>query len=310
MKYKIILFVTLLTNCLFSCSEILEPDVSEEKLIILTPRDSLISNTNSQSFFWESQIEKPKCRIQIVKPSFSQIDYFIVDTLVNGTQFDIVLPPSIYSWRIRLENDHSYGVYQYFTLLVDSSTNLTDLKINISSPIQNQFLSVNDSFYLNWNEIQEAQQYEYVITNLSKGLVNQGLTQNTEAGINLGEGFYKANVRAQGVFTNTIYTEINFAIDTSSPAPITNIFPINNHVFTTNQIALSWSPPVDEISPEYDSIYFYRDVNGQNILSQQKLISPNLDTTLSSGVYYWSIRRFDQLGQKNIKENPKRFFIQ
>ena len=310
MKTILSLLSILILVYLSSCNEIIEPDVSDVKITILTPRDSLISSANIQSFFWESSMENVPCRIQIVKPSFDQIDYFVDDTLVNSNRYEITLPADIYSWRIRPENDNSHGEYQYFTLIVDSSSNLTDFKVQIVHPFSNQFLSFNDSLTLNWNPVPEAQQFEYIISNQTNILETHNITTNNIVHLNLGEGYYSAKVRAQGSFTNTAYAEINFAIDTSAPTSISQIFPTNNHVFNSNQIAISWGAPTNEISPERDSLYFYTDASGNSIISKLSVSANSLDTTLSTGVYYWSVKRFDQVGLQSPYKVPNRFFVQ
>jgi hypothetical protein len=305
-----LLFILSLIFVFASCNEIIEPDVSEVKVRVFTPRDSLISNSNIQSFFWETSLESVPCRIQIVKPNFDQIDYFIEDTLVSSNRFEITLPSAIYSWRIRAENNNSNGEYQYFHLTVDSSANLTDLTIQISHPYKNQFLTNQSSFTINWNSLLAAQQFEYIITNTTKSTEIQNITPLLSAPIDLGEGYYLAKIRGQGTFTNTAYSEVNFAIDTSAPQIPTNVFPTNNQILNSTQVVLNWSAPSNEISPEFDSVYFYLDVNGNSLLSKRRVSSSSLDTNLTNGVYYWSVRRFDQVGLQSENENPKRFFIQ
>lgn len=299
------------TMIIFSgCKELILPDVSNVKVTVLTPRDSLISDASIQSFFWETSEEDTPCRLQIVRPNFDTIDYFIEDTLVNSNRFELSLPSNIYSWRIRPENEQSHGDYQYFQLIVDSSSNLTSFKVQILSPLPNQYLSFNDSINITWTEISEAQQFEYIINNISESTSIQGITTNTNVDIPLGEGLYFAEVRAQGAFTNSAFSEINFAIDTSAPNSPELLFPSENQIFTTTQIGFSWSSSNNEITPETDTLYLYLDALGQNIIAKREISINSLDTILTRGIYYWSVSRFDQVGLKSAIVTPQRFFIQ
>lgn len=309
---KKILLYLILSIHICSCNELIEPNIENENIKILSPRDSLISSDISQNFYWENSISNTSARIQIVNPNFNQIDLFIVDTLVSGNRFEINLSPNEYEWRIRLENSSYSSDYQYYKLIIDSSDNLNSQKLLITSPINNQIFTKTDSLYFDWRPIIGALQYEYKIEDNKNQNIQNGISLDTNIFLNsnIVQGNYTISIRGQNTFTNTTFSSLEFTIDTVAPEAPTITFPVNNQILSSGLATLEWETINNPISAEFDSLYFFQSLNSNTILSKHRAISNFFDTTLSNGIYYWSIKRFDGAGFSSDFSERNKFFVQ
>mgnify|MGYP000456693547 CR=1 FL=1 len=309
---KLIFYITLLLS-FSNCTDLIEQNLENESIHVLSPRDSLISSNISQKFYWESSSPNTSARIQIVNPNFNQINFFIVDTLVSGNQFEINLSPNEYEWRIRLENSVYSSEYQYYKIFIDSSDNLNTQKLLISFPSNNQIFTKTDSIFFAWNPIIGALQYEYKVEDFNSQNVQNGVLADTSLLLdsNIVQGTYQINIRGQNTFTNTAFTKLQFVVDTAAPQTPIITFPINNQILNSGLTRLEWNTFSSPVTPEFDSIYFFVNQNSNTILSKHYVGQDTFfDTIISSGMYYWSIKRFDQAGFSSNFSERNRFFVQ
>lgn len=87
-----------------SCSDLFEPDISRDKIMVLTPLDSATILTEQVIFWWEPLAGATKYELQLVSPSFQSISTIKADTTLIDEKFVIDLPPGNYQWRIRALN--------------------------------------------------------------------------------------------------------------------------------------------------------------------------------------------------------------
>lgn len=116
---KNVLFILLILGVI-SCTEFLSPQVSDHSLVINSPSDSLITNQELITFWWEEDSDAEAYRLQVISPDFSNPQY-VFDTLVLDTQVQKSFPDNSYSWRIRIENEGSQSDWQERSFTIDST---------------------------------------------------------------------------------------------------------------------------------------------------------------------------------------------
>ncbi len=100
------------------CTEFFEPDVSETRLVIHSPVDSLLTASSDLTFWWEGNDSAEAYRLQIAYPRFSRLE-FLFDTLLTEESLRLNLDPGTYEWRLRIENPGSSSPYQRRIFTID-----------------------------------------------------------------------------------------------------------------------------------------------------------------------------------------------
>lgn len=103
-----------------SCTEFLSPQVSDHVLVINSPTDSLTTNQELITFWWEEDSDAEAYRLQVISPNFDNPQY-VFDTVLGSTQLQKSFPDNTYSWRIRIENEGSMSDWQKRSFTVDST---------------------------------------------------------------------------------------------------------------------------------------------------------------------------------------------
>jgi hypothetical protein len=115
---KITFLALALVVGLVSCDDILEvPDISEQSVTILAPKDGSVLDINAVNFNWETVKEATGYRIQIATPNFENAAQFVLDSVVEVDSLGYVTPRleqnllnGNYEWRIRAFNsDYETG---------------------------------------------------------------------------------------------------------------------------------------------------------------------------------------------------------
>lgn len=125
-KHKTTSSFYVLTICMFlainlyHCTEFLAPQATEEVLILNSPLDSLTTNQEIITFWWEENDKAEAYRVQVISPDFNN-PLYLFDTLVQHTQFQKSFPDNNYSWRIRIENADSESSWQSRSFTIDST---------------------------------------------------------------------------------------------------------------------------------------------------------------------------------------------
>ncbi|MFT4092622.1 MAG: hypothetical protein QM640_03195 [Niabella sp.] len=115
----VVLFPALLT--LFSsCEDILEKDLSNEQVVLVAPSDSVVTSDTLQRFSWDAVASAVQYQLQVVTPSFEQIELLYIDSLTTGNQLQISLPEGKqYQWRVRaLNNSYTSPYSNVWTLTI------------------------------------------------------------------------------------------------------------------------------------------------------------------------------------------------
>lgn len=282
-----------------SCSEWEEPQINNEKVEVLTPRDSLRTSVVSQLFFWYEVADAIDYELQIVSPSFSQIDRFALDTIVNNNKFQFTLTPGQYEWSVRAFNNSSNTDYTVHTLFIDSTIDLTTQTLILVRPSAFDTSSVLSKNFA-WQNLYNAENYFFEVSK-SDGSAQQVFQTSTVVdSVSVSfteEGAYSWKVRGENILTNTIFSERSFYIDTTTPNIPVLQEPDSAAIVDDNLIDIKWSRGTNTGSSLLDSLFLASDEDMQNITHTiiSRSNSVVLDT-LSDGLYYWRVSSTDAAG--------------
>lgn len=108
MILKYILLALLILSGLFfvtSCEETLEAELKNEKIVLLSPIDSVQSTDTLQLFYWQHSQKYADYQLQVVSPRFDSMVKLIADTITTKNQLQLKLKKGFqYQWRVRAVN--------------------------------------------------------------------------------------------------------------------------------------------------------------------------------------------------------------
>jgi uncharacterized protein YegP (UPF0339 family) len=195
-----VLFCFLIFLMLSSCREFIEPSLDDQEIKLLAPSNNAASNSYQQTFWWETHQDALQYRLQIVKPTFTNIEKLVLDTIVRGDKFSYTLDPGNYQWRVRAENGSSVTKYaaQSFTIYPAS---LADQIVQVTAP-GSLLYTANNTIQYEWLKLFGATQYRLQVdknnfsdeNNLVLNQITDKLFFNQTL---LSEGNYQFRVRAE-----------------------------------------------------------------------------------------------------------------
>ena len=308
--------MTSITTILFSCSDVVVPDISKQTVNVIAPVNGLKSSSTTISFWWDGIKNANKYRIQLVSPNFSTIQNFILDTSTTQTKYNLTLQPGNYQCRIRAENSAYYTNYTTLSFSVDSSLSLTNQKVALVSP-SNNFITNNPTQKFQWQPLNVADDYRFEITS-SGGTIysNPAYAKDTITYYFATDGVFKWRVRAQNSSSVTAYTEYNITIDATNPAIPTLLTPVDGDSLsftvgtgkTRAAILLNWSSAIDYGTAITDSVYVYQTIGSSNTFVIKNTATTNSHAdSLTRGTYYWYVRAIDAAGNKSNNSSIRRF---
>lgn len=296
----------------YSCEDILEEDISDDTIQILSPVNNSNIESNVVSFKWNSLNGADKYRIQI----YESDQVLILDSLTTKTSITLPLNAGNYIWRVRGENYAYESVYSFpsnfWTTIPDD---LTNQQVILSSPDNEKFVNFTN-VTLTWEPLKNATTYRLRVVNTATGQEVYPQTDLTDTSFtldlpNLADGTYEWRLKAKNAETETKqYSARKFNIDTTVPNQPKNTLPIDNSTQTVNSsVTYTWSIATDignAKSPVTYIIEFASDVDFNSIVQTQYSNSTTLQYTFSAtGVYYWRVRAVDGAG--NIGTNSTGF---
>src|SRR5690606_40883285 len=89
--------ILLLTNC----DDIFEEDISDDTMIILSPKKGDVITGNTVTFMWNALEGADNYNVQVSRANTLEI---ILDSLVGNTSLTVPFPSGEFEWRVRAEN--------------------------------------------------------------------------------------------------------------------------------------------------------------------------------------------------------------
>jgi len=294
----------------WNCADIIEPDLSEQQVSLISPLDSFATNLQTITFLWEDIDDVISYNIQIVKPDFVTPLIFVLDTNVTDNRFTTSLSPGEYQWSVIGRNNNTSTLSQVFSLIIVEDSLLNDQVVNLISPTDNTTTNDNDISFL-WQTISSADSYRIQcaspdFSNSTFLVFNENITTDSYLA-NLPDGTYRWRVRAENTLGYSEYSEFGLSIDSQSPnAPV--LLTPSDGTITTSPVSMEWTYDADAA---IDSIYIYSDSLTNLVDSDGVIDLPySFDNGLADSTYFWRVRSFDAAGNFSPFSDTWKFTIQ
>jgi hypothetical protein len=296
----------------YSCEDILEEDISDDTIQIISPTKDAKIESNVVNFKWNTLKGADKYRIQI----FESNQVLILDSLTTKTNLTLPLESGSYIWRVRAENYAYESTYSFpSNFSTEIPDDLTNQQVILTSPDNDKYLSfINVT--LNWKILDKATSYNAKVVNSSTGqevFSKADLTDNsvTMDLATLADGNYEWRIKAKNDESETKqYSSRKFNIDSTMPNQPKNTLPADNSTQTVNtNTTYTWSIASDVGNSKSPISYVIEFANDVAFTSITQTLNSNTTSTQQSfsvaGVYYWRVRAIDAAG--NIGTNSTGF---
>nr|WP_199001211.1 hypothetical protein [Flavobacterium sp. ASV13] len=291
----------------YSCEDILEENISNDTVQILSPANNSAIESNVVSFKWNTLSGADKYRIQVYESN----QVLVLDSLTSKTSITLPLNAGKYMWRVRGENYAYESIYSFPSNFSTSIPNdLTNQQVILATPENNKFINfINVT--LNWEVLKNATTYSLKLVNTANSQEVYSKTDLTDTSLTLDlptlvDGTYEWRLKAKNADTETKqYSANKFNIDRTVPNQPKNTLPADKSTQTVNSSATyTWSIATDTgnvKSPISYIIEFASDIDFNNIIQTQNSNSTTLQQTFSNtGIYYWRVRAVDGAGNIGI----------
>ncbi|HKC66696.1 MAG TPA: hypothetical protein VKG26_00560 [Bacteroidia bacterium] len=306
---------------IYSCKEVLETNISKSTVTILAPADTASLTSSNVTFWWNTVDGALKYNIQIVKPSFSNIQSLLIDSNVTTNKFTYTFNPGSYQWRIRAFNGSSTTAFFTRSFVIDSSLNLTTSTVQLISPA-NGFTTANFTVSLQWLALPAATSYNLEVQKTGANIVTtNGITTPSYSYVFPAYGTYQWRVSGENSNSNSQYSTWN-TLNVSMPAPTSQAPQDRDTTQAGPSYVLTWSRGSialnGEVAPAGDSIFVYAD-STETTLAQitGSLPNPAFVTgksytftpanPTSKQWYSWKVKTIDSLSNQSSFTLIRRF---
>src|SRR3989344_4726224 len=299
LMYAIAVFAT--SIFLYSCEDFIEADLGNKSVTVLAPANNTVSSSYSQLFKWEDLKGAEKYQLQIVKPNFSSITQFILDTTTANTQFAYTLLPGSYQWRVRAMNNSSMTEYQTFNLTIDSTLDLSSSSVVLISPADNYYTNVMTNTF-SWQTMPNADTYVLQILSGTSTISIQSFPVTTGNYTFTAEGVYQWRVYAQNSSSNSAYSTRTITIDQTAPSIPAPVFPVLDTI-TANPIPLQWNTSSSADSSHLlistDSLFAVVTTKDTVIANTGTAVTYNFYSATIGINYFWKVQDVDKAGNSS-----------
>jgi hypothetical protein len=313
MKLKVFKFVAIVSVCIAfcACDEIIDPDISNKKVSLYSPSDSVTITANTVLFKWNALEGAAKYRLQVVSPSFSAIATVLADTIITNTQFSLALSKGSYQWTVSAINNTATAYSDTLSLTVALSGDLSLSTVTNLYP-KNAIASKNISF--SWDKVYSAKKYIVAIWNPSWQVGTQiidTVTTNQYSITDLAEGSYEWGVKAYNDSTETTYSHFPLIVDVTVPILSTLSSPADQFIQSSTSVTFEWTRAPDSGSSLYDSLFVATDNlfnTTTTYLVKEKFTGTSTTQTITNtGTIYWRVRTCDAAGNKSVYSATRSF---
>ena len=303
---------------LYSCDDVLEEDITNDKVNILAPVNQSTVSGNTVQFRWEPLDGAEEYSLEVIEMINQQS---VLDSLTSSTTVNISMNPGKYQWRVRAENFAYQTAYTFpsaFTIV--SSDDLTNQTVFLSSPSIDFYTNTN-SVLLTWQPIQTAQTYRVEVDKTLQGntitafQVSDLTTTNytLDASVLDTDAIFTWKVKAINSSSETDFATRRIFLDTQIPNQPTLSTPTADEM-TSSQVNFTWTISADAgqvASPQSSILEIATDLNFVNIIQTETVTNNALQQTLSStGDFYWRVRIRDQAGNESAQSEIRKFTVQ
>ncbi|MNU72486.1 hypothetical protein D3C71_619520 [compost metagenome] len=323
-KYINKLLLLFISLSLFGCKDFIEKNISDETPVLILPANQDTIGANPVHIKWEELEGATKYRIEVVSPTFSNIQSYPLDSVVSGTNFYFGLDSAQYEIRITAVNaGFSSKPSSIKRFWVGTSAGNSNSQIPLINPLAGEYFNEDFDGKFEWGPPNSGNVSSFTFelhktaTFAGQQLDNAPQLNSVEVqsldGTQLPDGVYCWGVKA----FLTDGSEVNFSkrifyIDkTVPPGFAAPTAPANNST-VINGSAFSWTVPADQgtiQSPRTSAIQIATDPAFTNIVqtvSNLTTNSANVQFSNGSGTYYWRVIVSDVAGNQGA--TPTTYF--
>jgi len=308
-KNNYLLLAIMMVTLLISCEDILEEDISDNQILILSPNSKDTIHGNSVQFLWETIEGATDYKIQIYSDNS-----IVEDTIVNNTPFTRVLSNGNFEWRIKGQNNAYQTQFNFpVSFTVVETSDLTNQTLILNSPSSGIYTNDAEILFV-WSSVPLATKYTFELQRVEQnGGINTIFIQEgiLETSITLDamtideDAEYIWQVKALNETSETSFTSRNFFIDNVDPPLPSLLSPEFEAVFNlTDIIQFSWNFSSDPgiIDSEIEGYYeISSDDNFNIIVESGSTVQEFIDVTFQNeGTYYWRVRGEDDAGNIGV----------
>lgn len=296
---RTILFIVLLTGA-FSCTEIVDIDISDKRVELVTPPDSTLSLNSTIGFKWSEIPEADNYRFQIASPSFQTPIQWLLDTTLSITNLLVSLPPGYYEWRVKGMNFSFETSFSKQSFAILKSSDISQEIVTLLLPKNGDINNLN-VINFSWRSVAEASHYSFRLSFQQSVLFTEETNQTFfSASPEMGDGLYTWEVKAANDQYSTVYFSHTFISDTTPPGGRSLISPAHESIIADTSVTFSWNRSGLAFSNEADSLLIYLDSLLTKRYKSLITLSTSQTVILENRIYYWTVRGYDEAGNCGI----------
>jgi hypothetical protein len=145
--------------CALSCEDILLEDISDDKVSLNAPADSVVTDVVNHTFSWEEMVGATSFQLTI-----SDGGVALVDTTVTDNLFSIRLEKGEYQWCVRGLNSEYESPYvcRYLEIVEKVPDDISKFAIKLTAPA-NGVRTKNRQTVFIWEELEGVDQYRLLV---------------------------------------------------------------------------------------------------------------------------------------------------
>jgi len=284
-----------------ACQDITEDDLSGTVVPVLVPPNQFYTTSNVVEVRWDGVADALYYDLQLGTPSFDSLVYFYLDTAVTGTEYDFVVTPGDYAWRIRARNGSSEGDWLERFFSIDSTSSLAGQQVQLHYPTDPTYTN-NSTVAFGWGGLNGAERYDFRLYRPNEGSssVHYEEVMDTSVTLTLNEGFHEWSVEARNDFSVTGEFSAAVHVDQTAPAQAVLNFPTDTSSTTDSVVAFLWTFPTDnsiDPSPTFDSLFLHSD-STTAAFGAYESTNGTLAVPLGTGTWFWRVRSYDVAGNE------------
>lgn len=308
---RLLSVLAIMSFSIWSCDDVLEEDITDDNMTIITPLEGTVINTNITSFQWNALDGADEYRVQVS----NDVNAIVVDSLVTTTSLNYSLTPGSYSWRVKGKNFAYETPYTFpVSFTVEASDDLTGQTVVLLTPSDNIYFNSPTGIQVSWETIAGADSYTF---SLDRNLSGSVTSLYTEPNITVSpytvndtyvtddaEYIWKVKALNSTTITETPFSSRSFFLDTQVPNTPTSTNPADNATETVNtEVTFVWDNGTDTgtiQSPITSTLEIASDI-GFNTIVQTYPVSNNTQghTFTATGDYFWRIKNADEAGNES-----------
>jgi hypothetical protein len=313
-SFFLLKWMTLLA-IMMACDEIIEPDISNQQLTVLTPADGMTSDRLSQTFRWEPLKGGREYHLQIASPSLASPSSYFTDTTVTRESLTLMLSPGQFEWRVRGKNAGYETPWVTREFKVDSTGNLMNQEIQLLTPTSTSVTN-SRTIDFSWQALPMAESYIFQLKSLDGAYDTLVILPKPSVKVRVGNVSreYQWKVTSMNSSSAKASPTFQFSTDFIPPSAPELVSPREDTVFQhSSPITLMWKRNAgDGIR---DSLFIFSSDqqtyrSGYPIAVSAQTITLPMQSPFPAGTYFWGVKSVDRAGNAGPLSTKRKFLVQ